>query len=222
MRTIMKKDIQINKLSDVKVRYITDNLSGSHVLDLGAGYAYYSEWLATTTPNLTIVAIDQLELPGSKGFQFIQANLEAAIPCDDQSFNTILAFDIIEHINQEHALVKELYRICKPGGIIIGSVPHDDDKFLPRYNLTFYHRSDITHKRYYTPETLAQTLKNAGFIDIEINLEGGISPQVFAEFFSPKLRFIVKKMIGLLRRTHIINDGNLSSDLFFVARKINS
>lgn len=217
---MQNNQIQINKakLSDIKVAYIEKYLVGKKILDVGAGYCYYSDWLITTRPHLEILSVDQLELEGN-GFDFMHANLEDPLALDAEQFSTILAFDIIEHIDHEQQFVQELYRVCSPGGIIIGSVPHDDDKFLPAYNLTFNHRRDVTHKRYYIPEVLHETLSSAGFSNVVINKEGGISPQVIAEFFPQALRLVMKKFVGGMRRVGLISTRELASDLFFTAYK---
>ncbi|MBM3893528.1 class I SAM-dependent methyltransferase [Candidatus Dependentiae bacterium] len=208
-------------LSDVKCSYINNFLTGSSVLDVGAGKGYYSHWLGKAYPAITIQAIDWQQPPlMPTNVQFLKHNLEEPIPLNEESFNTIFAFDIIEHITNEKSFINELFRLCTNHGVIIGSVPHDNDLFLPAYNLTFYHRSDLTHKRYYTPESIKSALAAAGFVNIHVSKEGGVSPQVFAEFFPPPLRWSIKKVIGLLRRTHIINTKKLNSDLFFVAHKI--
>jgi 2-polyprenyl-3-methyl-5-hydroxy-6-metoxy-1,4-benzoquinol methylase len=208
-----------HKLSDIKVSLIQKNITGSDILDVGSGYGYYSEWLAEKNPHLHIVAIDQLDLAGVKGADFMRANLEQPLPFEDNCFDTILAFDIIEHIMAESSLIKELYRICKPNGVLVGSVPHNNDGFLPAYNLTFYHRTDLTHKRYYTPESLQAALDQGNFVVKNIEAQGIVPPSIFAEFFIPCLRPVVKKIIGALRRIHLINAHTLSSDLFFVAHK---
>lgn len=218
----MKPHTSENKLSDIKLHYIQQNLSGDNILDVGAGYCYYSEWLLNHYPHLNIVALDQLDLANLGNIDFIQTDLEKPIPLPNNSFTTILAFDIIEHIANEQNIINELYRICSNDGILLGSVPHDDDKFLPTYNLTFYHRSDVTHKRYYTPSSLETTLKNAGFTILAMDCHGVVSPQVIAEFFPSSTRFIIKKIIGGLRRMHIVNAHILASDIFFVAKKITS
>jgi SAM-dependent methyltransferase len=207
------------KLSDIKVNLIQRNLTGADILDVGSGYGYYSEWLASTNSRLRIVAVDHLDLTGIKGAHFVQTNLEHPLPFDDNSFDTILAFDIIEHITNESSFIKELHRICRPHGVLIGSVPHDDDGFLPSYNLTFYHRTDLTHKRYYSSESLRRTLEKLNFAVNCINAQGIVPPSMFAEFFIPCMRPMVKKIIGALRRIHLINAHTLSSDLFFVAHK---
>lgn len=217
----MKKDISDNKLSDVKLSYLKNFLEGQSILDVGSGLCLYSQWIHQQNPNLSITAVDYIDMdPKPSNIGYLKLNLESTFPFQDESFDTIIAFDIIEHIENETQLVNELNRVCKNNGIIIGSVPHDNDKFLPNYNLTFYHRSDLTHKRYYLPETIHSTLCSAGF-DIKIvEMHGGVNPQVIAEFFPKSMHFLVKKIIGILRRTGIINTNILKSDLFFVAKKV--
>lgn len=210
------------KLSDVKLNYLKKYLQEEDILDVGAGRCYYSDWIAQHYPTAHIVALDHIplnadQLPEQVSYRI--TDLENPIDLQAQTFNVILAFDIIEHISHEKQLVFDLFRLCKPGGILIGSVPHDNDKFLPAYNLTFNHRRDMTHKRYYVPETLRKTLSDAGFTNITIELQGGASPQVIAEFFPHTLQTFVKKCIGLLRKIGIINTKILASDLFFVAHK---
>ncbi len=209
----------VNKLSDIKIRYINGHLKGRDILDVGSGYAYYSEWLATNNSNLRVIALDQLDLMSCKGVEFVKADLEQPIPFPRDYFDTILVFDVIEHIVHEESLLDELHRICRPSGVIIGSVPHSDDYFLPAYNLTFYNRTDMTHKRYYAIDTLKRLLNNHGFDVVTVDAQGIVPPNLFAEFFPRLIKPLVKKGIGLLRRMRVINPYILSSDLFFVAQK---
>ena len=208
-----------NKLSDIKMNLIQNHLCGHDIIDIGSGRGYYSQWLAEINQNLRIIAIDHLALPNPQGFEFIQIDLEQPMPFAHNSFDTLLAFDIIEHITHEKQLIGELNRICRPHGIFIGSVPHDDDGFLPTYNVTFYHRTDLTHKRYYTISSLRSVLEQDNFVIDYISAQGIVSPTIFAEFFAPCMRPFIKKCIGALRRMRIINAHRLSSDIFFVAHK---
>lgn len=216
----MKQKSDTNLLSEVKLSYIAKYLSGSEILDVGAGKGHYCKWLSDKKDLKKIVAIDHEPFQSPEGFEFICTDLEDPLSFDDETFSTIFAFDIIEHIKNVDLLINELYRVCKKDGILIGSVPHDDDKFLPAYNLTFYHRSDLTHKRYYIEKTLQTALETSGFKIECIEKQGGVSPHVIAEFFPSQMKFLVKKTIGLLRRVGIVNGSALASDLFFVARKI--
>lgn len=210
----------VTKLSPVKTTLISEHVHGNSVLDVGAGFCHYTHWLLEQKPHLAITAIDHLEV-AAQGFTYLKLDLEQGnLPFADSTFDTILAFDIIEHLHSGHALLKELYRVCKPGGVIIGSVPHDEDKFLKDYNLTFYHRSDVTHKRYYLKDSLKKVLVEAGFVVDSINAQGIVSPQVITEFVVPWLKKPTRMLIGALRRLRLIRTDVLQSDLFFVAYKV--
>ena len=215
-------DIWQNKLSPVKISYLQNFAQGSTFLDAGSGTGHYSHWIKQQHTQACVIAVDHLEsIEHNNLFSYVCANLEKQLPLSDNTFDTIIAFDIIEHITNEAYFINELFRICKTGGVIIGSVPHNDDAFLPAYNLTFRHRRDLTHKRYYTDKTLENALSQCGFMVKIIDKQGGINPQVIAEFFPRPLQFIVKKSIGMLRRLQIVKTNKLASDLFFVAYKPN-
>lgn len=208
-----------SKLSPVKTTLIKKHLTGKAILDVGAGHCFYTKWLLKQEPSLAITAIDHMDVQ-SQGFTYVRCDLEKGVlPFDDNSFDTVLAFDVIEHITNAEQLVRELWRVCKKDGILIGSVPHDEDKFLPAYNLTFYHRSDVTHKRYYLPESLGAALQQGGFEPLLIQADGGVDPYVLTEFVVPWFRWPVQKSIGLLRKLGLLRTDCLKSDLFFVARK---
>jgi SAM-dependent methyltransferase len=71
-------------------------------------------------------------------------------PFDDNSVDNIIMSHVLEHIGQHpdtfHAIIKELYRICKPAALIDIAVPHPrHDDFI----------SDPTHVRAITPLGLA-------------------------------------------------------------------
>ena len=210
--------MRTNMLSENKLGYIKDFLQGKSVLDVGAGYCYYSRWLAQHDPSLNITAIDLVDVVNTPGFTYKKMDLEKPLDFIDGQFSTILAFDVIEHIADVKALLVELMRVSQSGATLLGSVPHDKDEFLPDYNLTFKHRSDVTHKRYYTQESLKKELEDAGFCDVKVVPFGGVSPQVIAEFFPVLIRPPLKKLIGLFRRVGIVNANRLKSDLFFVAK----
>lgn len=206
-------------VSAVKISYLQNYLQANMVLDVGAGAGNYSRWVANTYPSSEVHAIDKHAM-SIDNVNFYTGDLEHNLECKDLSFDTVIAFDIIEHITREAHLLAELYRVSKTNAVLIGSVPHDDDQFLPDYNLTFKHRKDLTHVRNYTKESLRQSLVSAGFTPVVIAGEGVVSPAVCAEFFPPLMRWSCKKIIGLARRIGMVQDARLCSDLFFVARKL--
>lgn len=45
-------------------------------------------------------------------------------PFADDSFDTIRAYDVIEHLNDVIAAMEEIHRIAAPGGVVTITVPH--------------------------------------------------------------------------------------------------
>jgi len=74
------------------------------------------------------------------------------IPYPDESFDKVLCLDVFEHVNDEKKTVSEIYRILKPGGVLVLSVPHDFLNFLDPDELTRGFRNFV--RRYIRPRPL--------------------------------------------------------------------
>lgn len=187
-------------------------------LDMGCGAGFYTEWLVGK--GWKVEALDLNPAISIAGARIQKHNLEEGLPFQNQTFHAMLAWDVIEHIQKEDFILKEISRTLRPGGVLIGSVPHRDDERLHQYNLSYKHHIDKTHQREYTIQDLRTRLREHGFGNIITELKGPVSPQVISEFVSvPALRKPVRLMVGAARRMGILNFGNLYGDIFFVARK---
>ena len=77
-----------------------------------------------------------------------------ALPFEKGEFDAILARDILEHLDRPWEVVDDLFRVLKPGGIFICSVPKPDPKIV---------WSDYTHRRGFTAGALSSLMENSGF-----------------------------------------------------------
>ncbi len=41
----------------------------------------------------------------------------------DNEFDLVCAFDVVEHVDDDYLAVKEMFRVCKPGGLVFVTVP---------------------------------------------------------------------------------------------------
>lgn len=82
----------------------------------------------------------------------------------DNQFDQVLLIDVLEHVKDDHAAVREVYRILKVGGRVIVSVP------TPYYPYYFTHEFDreIGHLRHYTPQKIRSLFEKNGFKTISI------------------------------------------------------
>jgi SAM-dependent methyltransferase len=78
------------------------------------------------------------------------------LPLRDGSVDCLLAIDIIEHFDDDTALLVELRRALRPGGQLVVNVPHHPWLWSP-------HDAVLHHKRRYARGELQQKLVAAGF-----------------------------------------------------------
>jgi len=97
--------------------------AGKRVLDVGAGDRPYRELFPTA------VAFD---VPGNP-YADLHGSLDA-IPVEDASFDVALCLQVLEHVPDPAAAVRELRRVLRPGGIVLLSThgiypfhPNPDD-----------------------------------------------------------------------------------------------
>lgn len=114
----------------------------------GAGYGSFllKKWGAETVVGLDIdeQTIEKAnKVFGSSGIDF-QCHTVEKLPFPDFSFDLIVSFETIEHLDHPEEFLKEIRRVLKPGGVIIISCPNDP----------YYYREDEVsnpfHKRKYT------------------------------------------------------------------------
>jgi SAM-dependent methyltransferase len=102
------------------------DVGGARVLDVGAGELPYAPLLATAAE---IVAFD---VPGSPHAD-LHGSIDA-IPVEDASFDVVLCLQVLEHVPDPAAAVRELRRVVRPGGRVLASThgiypfhPNPDD-----------------------------------------------------------------------------------------------
>jgi len=78
------------------------------------------------------------------------------LPLADASAACVTAFDILEHIDDDHAAMREVARVLRPGGVLVASVPA-----YPW--LWSQHDEALGHVRRYRSGELEQRLSQNGF-----------------------------------------------------------
>lgn len=99
-----------------------------NVLDFGAGNGELARRIKRGTNVENITCIDLLHPPhvNDDGMQWDTADLNERTPYEDQNFDAVLAAEVIEHLENPRAVLREWTRILKPGGWIIFSTPNNE------------------------------------------------------------------------------------------------
>jgi 2-polyprenyl-3-methyl-5-hydroxy-6-metoxy-1,4-benzoquinol methylase len=122
-------------------RLVKAHLSGSadlaekRVLEIGCGRGGFACWLASQRPSpMKIVAADFSSTAVQKGRQFASQRALSQIQWEvmdieaiahaDESFDTIISCETIEHVPKPQKAVQELGRVLKPGGRLLLTTPN--------------------------------------------------------------------------------------------------
>ncbi|MEV0270275.1 MAG: class I SAM-dependent methyltransferase [Hamadaea sp.] len=89
-----------------------------------------------------------------RGLNALQADA-TQLPLDDQSQDLFVAFDVLEHIEQDREAAAEIFRVLRPGGTALIAVPCD-------MALWSAYDEASHHFRRYTRETLTELISGAG------------------------------------------------------------
>ncbi|MER5622140.1 class I SAM-dependent methyltransferase [Streptosporangium sp. NPDC002544] len=97
-----------------------------------------------------------VELARERGLQAVHADARD-LPLPDMRFDLVLAFDVLEHIEEDHKAVRELVRVLQPGGTALITVPCD---------MALWSAHDVAscHVRRYTRDGLNSLLTGEGLI----------------------------------------------------------
>lgn len=148
-----------------KVGLIDAHGVGTSLLDVGCGNGLYPLVTRRRFSNVLQIDIADRRAPEAmrQPFVLMDANDIATV---GGPFDTVLCFDIIEHLDDDHGFVQKLRSVC--AGCVIGSVPASDDARLRSIGLTHVHHVDKTHRREYTADSVTGLLREAGFTDITV------------------------------------------------------
>lgn len=95
------------------------------VLEIGTGSGYGIEVIAPHAKRYVTLDKHALELPDElpDNVEFHQTSVPP-LPYEDESFDCVITFQVIEHIEEDVAFVSEIRRVLRPGGRLILTTPN--------------------------------------------------------------------------------------------------
>ncbi len=122
------------------------------------------------------------------------------LPALAASFDCILAFDVLEHIEDDRAVMREMLRVLAPHGTIWFSTPSSEFRMVPNF-LTPYTNRGFGHVRHgYTPTTLRALLPDPQQWTVECRywneplLRIGFGALHFVDLAAPSLAALVTRL----------------------------
>ena len=157
---------------------------GRRVLDLGCRDGALS---AAYVDGNRVVGLDvdreALAEAEARGLETVWADLDEPLAFDDDSFDVVVAGELLEHIRSPGELLAEARRVLRPGGTFIGSTPNG---FRLKNRLRFaagrHPEPDPTHLHLFSAADVRALL--AGFEQPELHFVAGrfvpLHPRLFA------------------------------------------
>lgn len=126
------------------------------ILDVGCGTGANLEMLAQFGQAEGVDVSDEaLEFCRKKGLT-VQKGLAETLPYPDGTFDISTALDVIEHLDDDIAGLREMHRVTRPGGYTL--------VFVPAFMWLWGVQDDISHHRIrYTRGQIVDRIEKAGF-----------------------------------------------------------
>ena len=105
---------------------LLSQLPRGSLVDLGAGQGALSVWADNAGFQTTAVDFNKGNFVADS-INFVQADLNRPLPIADDSFDVVAALEVIEHLENSYALLREISRILKPGGHAVVSTPNESN-----------------------------------------------------------------------------------------------
>jgi SAM-dependent methyltransferase len=167
--------------------------SGARVLDLGCRFGALTR--AYLDGNEVVgVDVDReaLEQAAALGIEPLWADAGEPLPLEDESFDVVVAGELLEHLPLPEPTVAEARRVLRPGGRLVGSVPN---AFRLKARLMFLcgypPESDPTHLHLFSPIAVRALL--ADFDQVQLRFVAGRLVPLHARLFANDICFRARK-----------------------------
>ena len=114
------------------------------------------------------------------GIETVWADAQRRLPFDDESFDVVVAGEVLEHLAAPRAFLDEALRVLRPGGTLVGSVPN---AFRLKNRLRF-----LLGRTPADDPTMVQLLSPAALLEL------------LSDFDEPRLEFVASRFLRVQPR----------------------
>lgn len=128
-----------------------------HILDVGCGTGGNLKMLARYGDAEGVdVSPDAIAFCRARGLDCVRQGAAEQLPYEGETFDLVTSFDVIEHLDDDVAGLREMRRVLRPGGHAL--------LFVPAFMFLWGVQDDVSHhRRRYTLPQLRRVVSEAGF-----------------------------------------------------------
>lgn len=154
-------------------RFAEPFVKNKRVLDYGCGSGYGSARMAEIASSVDAVDVAEdaiiharEQFPG-KNLNFRSIDPTTPLPYADGSFDTVLSFQVFEHVTNVDHYLSEIRRVLVPGGTLVLVTPDRSTRLLP-----LQRPWNRWHVKEYSADSLASTMRRT-FPEVQMQLMSG-------------------------------------------------
>ena len=127
------------------------------ILDVGCGTGANLQMLAEFGVAEGVdVSAEALDFCRGRGLGTVRQGAAESLPYEDAQFDLVTGLDVVEHLDDDVAGLREMFRVLRPGGRAL--------LFVPAFMFLWGVQDDISHhRRRYTLGELKAKLRQVGF-----------------------------------------------------------
>ncbi len=185
--------VEQRSLAALRLSYALDALPGpgNWILMPGAGAGRYARAFARHFPQSTITAGDlsslavkeAKELGGGPEYQVFDVS---SMPFASASYDSVVFFDLLEHVPSPQTVLSECFRVLRPGGVLHFFVPLEaqpstlyrllqDDRWIPIHH---WKQEHVGHIQRFTSTEVLKLCWSAGFLVTDLKFSFHMAGQV--------------------------------------------
>jgi 2-polyprenyl-3-methyl-5-hydroxy-6-metoxy-1,4-benzoquinol methylase len=160
------------RLGEIARSFIPYRQNGK-LLDVGFGAGTLMEAArrAGWQPSGTEVSEAAVESAAARGFDVAQGHL-ADVHYPDASFDVVTAVEVLEHLTDPLALLVEIRRILRPGGLLWATTPHGRGLSARLLRTHWSVVSPPEHIQLFSMPGMRTLLRRAGYGDVRLAAHG--------------------------------------------------
>jgi 2-polyprenyl-3-methyl-5-hydroxy-6-metoxy-1,4-benzoquinol methylase len=160
---------EFERTSKQFMRALIPDQPSLRILDVGCGTGLNTWFLAKAGHSVAGIDLSEIAINKyrDKGFEGFVCDVEGGrTPFADNSFDLVYASEVIEHCADTAAFLRELHRLCKPGGKMLLSTPNSafwPYRILGLFGQTASEYQHPGHVRFFSKRSLPAAITEAGF-----------------------------------------------------------
>lgn len=218
-------------LAEIEVPwYLTYLTKDNVVLDLGCHQGHHAFRAARIVKRIVGVDIDekQLKIAGElaqkqnlTNVRFKKINLEEKLSdFTSEQFDTVMLFDVLEHLKNRSQIMQEIHRVLKSKGLLLLSVPNKNTSWKKLQRAAGLNSfADSDHKIEYSQKEIMEFLKQHYFKVLKIEPVVYDTPMSGIIDFIGGISLSLYKKLQVWKRNYALKHSQESIGFRLISRK---